>query len=101
MMPEVARATRPEPSTSADQRERLIESVSQLLSSGRPLSEILAEVKGARIERYAGRSDTRDSFEAQTELHRKPEGGSIRSGRARERETLSISPTPPIQREFS
>jgi TPR repeat protein len=45
MMPEVARATRPEPSTSADQRERLIESVSQLLSSGRPLSEILAEAK--------------------------------------------------------
>jgi hypothetical protein len=46
MTPEPARATRPEPNTSAlDERERAIESVYQLLSSGRPLSEVLDEAK--------------------------------------------------------
>jgi len=42
MTPEPARATRPEPNTSTlDERERAIESIYQLLSSGRPLSEVL------------------------------------------------------------
>jgi hypothetical protein len=46
MTPEPARATGPEPNTSAlDERERAIESVYQLLSSGRPLSEVLEEAK--------------------------------------------------------
>ena len=46
MTAEPARATRLEPNTSApDEREQLIESLSQLLSSGRPLSEVLAEAK--------------------------------------------------------
>jgi len=42
MAPEPARATRPGPNTSAlDERERAIELIYQLLSSGRPLSEVL------------------------------------------------------------
>jgi hypothetical protein len=46
MTPEPPRATRPEPNTSAlDERGRAIEWLYQLLSSGRPLSEVLDEAK--------------------------------------------------------
>ena len=45
MTPEVE-ATRPEPNAPVpDERERLIESLTQLISAGRPLSEVLLEAK--------------------------------------------------------